>query len=67
MHGNPYLRLVRNEVETLVVEKYGDNHFEKKKLKKEIAKHQFFDATDPKFDKYFPILFFQAPSIKITT
>jgi hypothetical protein len=37
MHGNPYLRLVRNEVEALVVEKYGDNYFEKKKLKKELA------------------------------
>ena len=37
MHGNPYLRLVRSEVEALVVEKYGDNYFEKKKLKKELA------------------------------
>ena len=37
MHGNPYLRLVRSEVEVLVVEKYGNNYFEKKKLKKELA------------------------------
>ena len=37
MHGNPYLRLVRNEVEALVIEKYGDNYFEKKKLKKELT------------------------------
>ena len=37
MHGNPYLRLVRDEVEALVVEKYGDNYYEKKKLKKELA------------------------------
>ena len=37
MHGNPYLRLVRSEVEELVVEKYGDNYFEIKKLKKELA------------------------------
>ena len=37
MHGNPYLRLVRDEVEAFVVEKYGDNYFEKKKLKKELA------------------------------
>ena len=37
MHGNPYLRLVRDEVEALVVEKYGANYFEKKKLKKELA------------------------------
>jgi len=26
--------------------------------KKEIAKHQFFDTTDPKFDKYYSNLFF---------
>ncbi len=37
MHGNPYLRLIRSEVEALVVEKYGNNYFEKKKLKKELA------------------------------
>ena len=37
MHGNPYLRLVRDEVEALVVEKYGDNYYEKKKLKKELT------------------------------
>ena len=38
MHGNPYLRLVRDEVEALVVEKYGDSYFEKKKLKNELTK-----------------------------
>ena len=38
MHGNPYLRLVRSEVEAFVVEKYGDNYLEKKKLKKELSK-----------------------------
>jgi hypothetical protein len=37
IHGNPYLRLVRSEVEALVVEKYGNSYFEKKKLKKELA------------------------------
>ena len=37
MHGNPYLRLVRSEVEALVVEKYGNNYFEEKKLKKELT------------------------------
>jgi hypothetical protein len=37
MHGNPYLRLVRDEVEALVVEKHGNNYFKKKKLKKELA------------------------------
>jgi hypothetical protein len=40
MQGNPYLRLVRDEVEALVVEKYGDNYFEKKKLKKKISASQ---------------------------
>ena len=38
MHGNPYLRLVRSEVEAFVVEKYSDNYLEKKKLKKELSK-----------------------------
>ena len=37
MHGNPYLRLVRSEVEALVDEKYGKNYLEKKKLKKELT------------------------------
>jgi hypothetical protein len=37
MFGNPYLKLVRSEVETLVDEKYGKNYLEKKKIKKELA------------------------------
>jgi hypothetical protein len=37
LYGNPYLRLIRREVETLVSEKYGSTYLEKKKLKKELA------------------------------
>ena len=35
--GNPYLKLVRSEVEALVDEKYGNNYLKKKKVKKELA------------------------------
>jgi hypothetical protein len=35
--GNPYLRLLRIEVEALVNEKYGSHYLKKKKLKKELA------------------------------
>jgi beta-phosphoglucomutase-like phosphatase (HAD superfamily) len=35
--GNPYLKLVRSEVEAYVDEKYGSNYLEKKKIKKELA------------------------------
>ena len=37
IYGNPYLRLLRTEVETLVDEKHGSNYLEKKKTKKELA------------------------------
>ena len=37
MHGNPWLRLLRHEVETLVKEKGGQDHLHKKKLQKELA------------------------------
>jgi len=37
MHGNPYFKLVREEVEALVNEKYGMDYLEKKKLKNELA------------------------------
>ena len=37
MHGNPYLRLLRSEVEALVDEKYGTNYLKKKKLKTELT------------------------------
>jgi len=35
--GNPYLRLLRSEVEALVNKKYGSNYLKKKKLEKELA------------------------------
>lgn len=35
--GNPYLKLVRSEVEAYVDAKYGSNYLEKKKIKKELA------------------------------
>lgn len=37
IHGNPYLRLLRSEVEALVDETYGKNYLEQKKLKKELS------------------------------
>ena len=37
IHGNPYLRLLRHEVEALVGEKSGQEHLHKKKLQKELA------------------------------
>ena len=37
MHGNPYFRLLRSEVEALVNEKYGKNYLDKKKLENELA------------------------------
>jgi hypothetical protein len=35
--GNPYLRLIRSEVEALVDEKYGKNYLKNKKLRKELT------------------------------
>ena len=37
IHGNPYLRLLRHEVEALVIDKSGQDHLHKKKLQKELA------------------------------
>jgi len=37
MHGNPYVRLIRSEVEAFVDAKYGNNYLKKKKLKKELT------------------------------
>ena len=37
MHGNPWFRLLRHEVEALVTEKSGQDHLHKKKLQKELA------------------------------
>jgi hypothetical protein len=35
--GNPYLKLIRSEVEALVDEKHGSSYLKKKKIKKELA------------------------------
>ena len=37
MHGNPWFRLLRHEVEALVREKSGKDGLQKKKLQKELA------------------------------
>lgn len=37
MHGNPWYRLLRHEVESLVREKNGADHLQEKKLQKELA------------------------------
>ena len=36
IYGNPYLRLIRSEVEALVNEKYGNDYLERKKIKNEL-------------------------------
>jgi len=37
MHGNPWYRLLRHEVEALVRDKSGQDHLQKKRLEKELA------------------------------
>src|SRR5208282_3846072 len=37
MHGNPWFRLLRHEVEALVKKTSGSGHLHKKKLQKELA------------------------------
>ena len=37
MHGNPWFRLLRHEVEALVRERSGQDHLHTKKLQKELA------------------------------
>lgn len=37
MHGTPWFRLLRHEVEALVTEKGGQDHLHRKKLDKELA------------------------------
>lgn len=37
MHGNPWFRLLRHEVEALVSEKGGHDHLRRKKLQKELT------------------------------
>jgi len=37
MHGNPYYKLIRSEVEAFVNEKYGSDYLKKKKIENELA------------------------------
>ena len=37
MHGNPYFRLLRSEVESFVNEKYGKDYLNEKNLKNELS------------------------------
>ena len=37
IHGNPYLRLLRHEVEALVSDKSGQDYLQEKKLQRELA------------------------------
>jgi len=37
VYGNPFLRLIRSEVEALVEKKYGGAHLEKRRVQKELA------------------------------
>jgi hypothetical protein len=37
MHGNPWYRLLRHEVEALVAEQSGPDHLHQQKLRKELA------------------------------
>lgn len=36
MHGNPYFKLIRSEIEALITEKYGEEYVKTKLLEKEI-------------------------------
>jgi hypothetical protein len=38
MYGNPWLRLLRREVETLVSERHGDNYLRNRQAKTELAR-----------------------------
>lgn len=40
IHGNPYIRLLRDEVESFVNEKYGNEYLKKQKLKNELKEIQ---------------------------
>ncbi|NOR25892.1 MAG: hypothetical protein GQ542_16195 [Desulforhopalus sp.] len=37
IHGNPYLRLLRNEVESLAKELFGNDYFEDQKLQNKLS------------------------------
>lgn len=38
MHGNPWLRLLRREVEALIKTKHGDDHLQNRQAKTELAR-----------------------------
>lgn len=38
LYGNPFLRLLRHEIEELAVEKFGEEYLNKKKAKNELVK-----------------------------
>jgi len=38
IYGNPFLRLLRHEIEELVVEKFGEEYLNEKKAKNELVK-----------------------------
>jgi hypothetical protein len=38
IHGNPFLRLLRREVETLVKKKHGDHYLKERQAKTELAR-----------------------------
>lgn len=38
IHGNPYYKLLRHEVEHLIIEKYGKAHLDKQRLTANLAK-----------------------------
>ena len=37
IHGNPFLRLIRSEVEALIEKRHGGTHLKQKKLQKELV------------------------------
>ncbi|MCD4819838.1 MAG: hypothetical protein K8S23_14235 [Candidatus Cloacimonetes bacterium] len=37
IHGNPYYRLLRNEVESFVIEKFGEDYIKNRKLENELS------------------------------
>ena len=38
IHGNPYLRLLRDELEVLISKKFGNDYLKNQKLKNELSK-----------------------------
>jgi hypothetical protein len=38
MHGNPYFKLIRKEIEAFVAKKYGKDHLKKKNISYELKK-----------------------------